>query len=216
MLETTFNPDFFVPSDIENAKNIILTPEDSDITSRWELETKGSVDMIDLFMDIGPDSVVLDWGCGIGRMSKALIDKYGCRVVGVDLQPKMLEYAKQYVNDDKFEVLQLGSILYDMPKDVFTHTLACWVFQHSNRVHYEIPLIYQSMKENGKAFILECNKKAIPNQAGGYFDDNVSTKVMLEKFFDLDSYGKIPLQYTTKKIRDMSWYAVLTKRYVKG
>lgn len=211
MKEYTFNPDFFIPRDLDHAKHIILTPEDSDVDERWQLETEFTLKIIELFLPLDSNSIVLDWGCGIGRLSKVLIEKYNCKVVGIDLQPKMLEYAKSYVNSDLFETLEYKDIFNKLPRERFNAVIASWVFQHSDKTQYEIPLIYRSLKEHGQMFILECEKKAIPNQVGGYFDDNISTKQQLSKYFTPDSVGKIPLDYTTKKIREMTWYGVLSK-----
>lgn len=44
---------------------------------------------------IGPSTVVLDVGCGTGQTAAYLAGKYGCRVVAIDNNPKMLEKAKQ-------------------------------------------------------------------------------------------------------------------------
>lgn len=212
MSDINYNPDFFIPTSVEHAKNIILTPEDSSVDDRWEKETVWTKNVVSSLMNITPDSVVLDWGCGIGRISKMLIDTFGCQVVGVDLQPKMLEYAKEYVNSDKFTTLEHKDIFTFFPKDKFTHVFSCWVFQHSNKAQYEIPLIYQSMKDNSQLFVLECNSKAIPHM-NGYYDDNVSTRNILEKFYDMNALGVIPIHITTKKISEMSWWGILKKRF---
>jgi arsenite methyltransferase len=44
---------------------------------------------------IGADSVVLDVGCGAGTTASFLARKFGCRVVGVDIHPRMVERASE-------------------------------------------------------------------------------------------------------------------------
>jgi ubiquinone/menaquinone biosynthesis C-methylase UbiE len=212
MKELEYNPNFFIPENLDHAKNIILTPEDSDVLSRWEKETEWMSKIIDCSMNITSNSVVLDWGCGIGRISKILIEKYKCQVVGVDLQPKMLEYARNYVNSDLFTTIEYSDIFTKFPKDKFTHVFSCWVFQHSNKIQYEIPIIYESMQFGSQLFVLELNKKAIPNKKYDFYDDGISSKSVLEKFYDVEILGTLPLHYTTKKIKNMSWWAILEKR----
>jgi ubiquinone/menaquinone biosynthesis C-methylase UbiE len=211
-MNTEFNSNFFMPNNLDEAKNIILTPEDSDVESRWKKETEWISKTTNIFMNIDSNSVILDWGCGIGRISKFLIEEYGCKVVGVDLQPKMIELSKEYVNSHNFSSISYNDIFTELPKNKFTHVFACWVFQHSDKVQYEIPLIYQSMDFDSKLFVLEIDKKAIPNKVGGFFDDGISSKSVLEKYFDPEVIGKIPLKYTTKKIKNMSWWAVLNRK----
>ena len=50
-------------------------------------------------------NTVLDFGCGIGRLSKALLEQYDCRVLGVDISPDMRRMAAEYVNSDRFSVI---------------------------------------------------------------------------------------------------------------
>jgi SAM-dependent methyltransferase len=40
---------------------------------------------------------VLDVGCGTGRLARLLVDRYGCKVWGVDEEPEMLEVARKRV-----------------------------------------------------------------------------------------------------------------------
>jgi len=44
---------------------------------------------------IGPGKCVLDVGCGVGRTPCILAKRYGSRVVGVDLSPRMVEWSRQ-------------------------------------------------------------------------------------------------------------------------
>jgi ubiquinone/menaquinone biosynthesis C-methylase UbiE len=207
-----YNPDFFIPENLDHAKNIILTPEDGDTESRWNKETEWTLKTTSALMNITENSLVLDWGCGIGRISKMLIDNYGCKVVGVDLQTKMTDYAKSYVNSDLFSTIKYEDIFNCLTKNKFSHVFSCWVFQHSNKIQYEIPLIYESMDYDSQLFVLEMDKKAIPNKTGGYYDDGINTRTLLETYYDLESIGKIPSHFTTKTIKEMTWWYLLKKK----
>ena len=59
---------------------------------------------------IGPDSTLLDVGCGVGYTPIYLARKLGCRVVGVDLYPSMVERARERVRregmGDRVEIRQ--------------------------------------------------------------------------------------------------------------
>ena len=210
-----YNSDFFIPKSLEHAKNIILTPENDTTDSRWNKETDWIIKTSDLFMNIDSNSFILDWGCGLGRISKSLIDKYQCRVMGIDIEQKMLEYATSYVDSDLFCTMNYEESFQNLNKFKFSHIFSCWVFQHSNKIQYEIPLLYSSMNFDSQLFVLELDKKAIPNKNGGYFDDGVSTSSILGMFYDIEVYGKIPTKFTTEKIKNMSWWGILKKRLEK-
>src|SRR5262249_29871734 len=93
----TYNPEIFSVRNVREPKALILTAETSTTDARWEQETPLLCGLIDARAKIGPETVVLDYGCGIGRMSKALIERYGCRVIGVDISPSMRALAVEYV-----------------------------------------------------------------------------------------------------------------------
>ncbi len=60
---------------------------------------------------VGPDATVLDVATGTGAIARALVRRYGCRVVGVDQSPQMLEGARERIGRqlaDRIE-LRLGS-----------------------------------------------------------------------------------------------------------
>ena len=47
---------------------------------------------------VGPDARVLDVATGTGAIARALVRRYGCRVVGVDQSPQMLEGARERID----------------------------------------------------------------------------------------------------------------------
>ena len=61
---------------------------------------------------VGSDATVLDVATGTGAIARALVQRYGCRVVGVDQSPQMLEGARERLGkagiSDRVE-LRLGS-----------------------------------------------------------------------------------------------------------
>ncbi len=98
-----YNPNIFDKKNLDEAKRIILTNE-KDITSqqRWENETPYLIESISNKIKIDNNSLIVDFGCGIGRLSKELINKYGCKVIGVDISSSMREHARSYVNSSNF------------------------------------------------------------------------------------------------------------------
>jgi SAM-dependent methyltransferase len=45
-------------------------------------------------LEIGPDTRVLDVGCGIGGTTRYILDRFGATVTGVDLTPEFIETAR--------------------------------------------------------------------------------------------------------------------------
>jgi hypothetical protein len=65
----TYFADVFAVQTIEQARQIILTGEGSTSAERWQVETPWLVDTISGLIDITPDTLLVDYGCGIGRVA---------------------------------------------------------------------------------------------------------------------------------------------------
>jgi ubiquinone/menaquinone biosynthesis C-methylase UbiE len=63
---------------------------------------KATEEMVGL-CQIGADSYVLDVGCGVGLTPSYLARNYGCRVMGVDIFPGMIERSKEQAQRDQVE-----------------------------------------------------------------------------------------------------------------
>src|SRR5947209_11388253 len=98
----TYNPKVFEVNNLAEAMSIILTPEGSTTAQRWETETPYLADLIGQHCAIEAGSLVLDYGCGIGRLAHELIKRHGCRVVGVDISPSMRALSVVYTRSDRF------------------------------------------------------------------------------------------------------------------
>ena len=77
--------DMFKVQDLEQAKNIILTEEQQggDYRQRWERETEYMKTLFAGGLGDLSGKTVLDFGCGIGRLSKALLEQYDCLVLNL-------------------------------------------------------------------------------------------------------------------------------------
>src|SRR5438552_1845471 len=142
-MAATFRPEIFEARTLEEAKGLIVTPERGTTTDeRWVRETAFLAQDIVRSLEIGPETCVLDYGCGIGRLSKALIDQTGCRVVGVDFSKAMRLLAPEYVLSERFTVWS-PEVLSKMVEKGFRvpRAICLWVLQHVHKPAEAIRLI---------------------------------------------------------------------------
>src|SRR5215813_6556282 len=93
-----YDPSIFSVNSLEQAKKVILTPEAGRSTDeRWEHETPHICNLIEHQMVIDANSVIVDYGCGVGRIAKELINRHKCHVIGADISPNMRALAASYV-----------------------------------------------------------------------------------------------------------------------
>ena len=163
-LEERYNPGIFSVPNEEAAKQIILTHESTAASDeRWEKETPALISLMKNAWDLHSGVTIVDYGCGIGRISKELC-KYGCTVIGVDISPEMRKLAVQYVDDPRFFVISPEDFV-KLLGDGFTCDYACtiWVLQHCLHPNVELDNICKALRQNGELFVVN-NKysRAVP------------------------------------------------------
>jgi len=184
-LKHTYSPKVFSVSSMDEAKSIILTNEGQDSTEeRWRKETPALVSMIESEWKLGEGVTVVDYGCGIGRMSKELC-RLGCTVVGVDMSPEMRGLAVKYVDDGRFSVVSPEE--FDkMVENGFRcdHAMTVWVLQHCLNPLEDIDRIKASLNAGGGLFVVN-NKdsRAIPVVTGEWVSDGLDIWQMLARNF---------------------------------
>lgn len=174
-LEERYNPGVFSVSNIDDAKRIILTDEGRDGSEdRWRKETPALISLLKNEWRLGEGTTVVDYGCGIGRISKELC-RMGCRVVGVDISPEMRNLAVQYVNDERFSVVTPEAFV-NMVNHGFSCDYACtiWVLQHCLKPTEDLGHIKRALKNGGGLFVVN-NKfsRAVPVIDGVWQNDNI-------------------------------------------
>ena len=154
-LEERYNPGIFSVSNVDDAKRIILTDEGGDDSeNRWRKETPALISLLRNEWRLGAGTTVVDYGCGIGRISKELCSM-GCQVVGVDISPEMRKLAVQYVNDERFSVVSPEAFV-NMVNNGFSCDYACaiWVLQHCLKPAVDLGHIKRALKNGGGLFVV--------------------------------------------------------------
>jgi SAM-dependent methyltransferase len=158
-------PRIFDPSDLPSAKKIILTDEGpgADTNTRWELETPYVLELIVAQLDLRDGMHLLDYGCGIGRLAKAILEKFACTVIGVDLSPQMRSLAAGYVNDERF--LAVSPSQFDTLIGAglrLDRAISVWVLQHCFAPADDIARMKHGLARGARGFVLNMNKRAVP------------------------------------------------------
>ncbi len=204
-----YSPAVFNVGDINAAKRIILTPEGTRSTDeRWRVETPYLLSLIGDSIELNERSLVLDYGCGIGRLSKELIGKYGCRAVGVDISPSMRALAASYVGSDRFftcapDALAWLGLSFDL-------ALTVWVLQHCHKVEQDIARIHAALRPAGKLFVVNDHNRIVPTSQG-WVNDGQDVKALLSASFTHAGGGDLDPAHIGGWIAKASYWATFDR-----
>jgi SAM-dependent methyltransferase len=202
----TYNPAMFDVPDEATARRIILTPDGRSTAERWATETPGLAALSGAVLSLSAASLVLDYGCGIGRMSKALIERFGCRVVGVDISPKMRELAPAYVQSDQFEVISREELL---AREVsFDAALAIWVLQHCHRPETDCEIIRRKLSNGGRLLVVNNHFRAVPVTERPWANDGFDVAAHLRTVFEEREYGALPIDLVGEALAPETFWGV--------
>jgi SAM-dependent methyltransferase len=206
-INVTYHPGIFDVATMRDAMGIILTPEDSTTEHRWATETPYVVDLIARGVKLTQQSLVLDYGCGVGRLAKALITRFGCRVIGVDISPSMRAMAVDYVASDNFYACPPAMLDTMVARGLnCDFALSVWVLQHCPQVHNDIARIAAALATHGELFIVNQRDRAVPTVELGWVNDGIDVFALLRETFRQRSRGPLLAEHTTKNIsRNASW-----------
>ncbi|MFA9372921.1 MAG: tetratricopeptide repeat protein [Poseidonibacter sp.] len=210
MNKTIYKPNIFDIDNIQEAKNIILTPEAGLKTQdRWEVETPFIVDSIIENLNINEKSLVLDFGCGIGRVSKKLIEKTNCKIIGADISSSMRKLAKEYVNSDNFKIFSPKELEQLIQNGLRVDAaISIWVLQHCLNPMDEINLIKSALKKDALIYILNNNTSAVPTNKG-WINNNINVQELLNFKFEEVKKDILPEEFSHEKISKNTFISIL-------
>jgi 2-polyprenyl-3-methyl-5-hydroxy-6-metoxy-1,4-benzoquinol methylase len=194
---------------VEDAIGVILN-ETEGLTSidRWNIETPAIMALIENYID--PDSIVIDYGCGIGRLTKPLVE-IGCRVVGIDISAKMRALATAYVDHSRF-VAMAPALFRDVTREGwFDAVVAIWTFQHCEDLDEAVEDVFYALSMGGRLIVVNDIKRAIPVADGAWADDGLDVHAMLLEHFRLIEKGQLDVTVAPGWMRDGTFWAVYEK-----
>jgi SAM-dependent methyltransferase len=208
-MKAYYKPEVFDVQNETDAKAIILTPEGSTTDDRWVRETPFLAQDINSFISPTDRSLVLDFGCGIGRISKELILMSGCRVLGLDISQSMRALSINYVSSDRFSPVGKGMLENLVSKGLKVDAcVSIWVLQHCPNVLEEIELIKSILKPGGHFYVLNNVNSAIPTDRG-WLSDGINIQAVLEDNFAAVEFSKLPEEVTMKLLSELSFIGKL-------
>jgi len=207
-----YRPDVFEVTSVEHAKAIIVTPVPGASTEeRWVKETEFLVSDIANRLGISSQSCVLDYGCGIGRISKGLIEATGCRVIGVDFSNSMRLMAPEYVLSGRFTAWSPETLDTMFVKGFRVDAaISIWVIQHVLNATEVIARIHRAIKPGGLHYSVNVPVRCVPTDAG-WISDGFDVREGLRQVFAEEAFYQLPAQATTPEVAAASMVQVLRK-----
>ena len=200
-----FNSKLYEVESVEHARALILTAEQGTTTDeRWEKETDFLASEIGETLALKETDIVLDYGCGIGRVSKGLIEQYGCRVVGVDASKSMRLMAPDYVLSERFVVWSPETLLQMVEKGFrASKALTIWVLQHVLEPESTVDLVRHSMMPNAELYVVNGAVRCVPSDLG-YVNDGKDIREILKQRFTHIQDREFPETATTESVSGQS------------
>jgi len=211
-----YYPEVFDVSGLDHAKQIILTEEGpgADTETRWARETPYVMELLGGAFPLRADLLVLDYGCGIGRIAKAMIEASGCSVIGVDISASMRKLAGDYVGSDRFTAVSPDQFDVLVAAGLRVQAaIAVWVLQHCFAPAADIARIAGGLAAGGVGFVLNMPKRAVPavvEETAEYrkfiwAQDQTDVAALLRGSFDVTAEG-VPDTTRTPNMADAGAY----------
>lgn len=188
-----YAPEVFLHADPASAKAIILTCEQG-LTpeERWDKETDWLLGGAPPRIAFPAGALVLDYGCGIGRIAKQLPHT----VLGVDISLTMRTQAEVYVGRANF-----GGVNPAMLAELARFGLRCqgavavWVLQHCLNVAHDIQVIASVLDRGASFVVVNRSNRAVPVTDGAsltWWNDGVDIDELLSRHFIKQSEEAMP------------------------
>lgn len=142
--------EIFEVENFEQAKNCVLSPDPNN-PNKFNEQTEYFINVIESLNIINKNKVVLDFGVGMGRVSKRLIEKFDCNVIGCDISINMLKFATMYINNtNKFVTCNKVTM-----KNLVDVIISAFVLQHVENPEDEINHLIDILTPGGYFILLD-------------------------------------------------------------
>ena len=146
----------FDHEEFEHAKRAAVWSDD------WEGATARLMDAIEQLDLIHTGMHILEYGCGVGRVSRAILERYDVTITAVDKSPQMLKHVRSYVPESFWSSGQISLMsdveLFEKLPHLgrsFDLIIFIEVLQHIPEPILDeiLPKLMMGLKGDGKAFV---------------------------------------------------------------
>jgi len=175
-----------------------------------------------IFSEVLPQSLCLDVGCSTGNLGAALIERKGCRIQGIDINPDALTQATQkgYEQVYALDLIRDPGALGKVPDFTFDCIICADVLEHLVSPELILPILANKLRPGGSMII------SLPNVAFGlnrfqlllgnwnYREYGIMDKTHL-RFYTIQSGVRLAKEsgLEVRKVRPYNQFGVL--RYLK-
>jgi SAM-dependent methyltransferase len=209
----TYNPAVFDVRNLDEAMKIILTAEGGVGTEeRWRRETPYLAQLLGGKAGLTTGQLVLDYGCGIGRMAKALIESFGVAVIGVDISASMRALSPVYVESERFSAVSPAvlDLLIDRGLRVDA-AISVWVLQHCLTPADDVARIAGALRPGGQLAVVNNLYRAVPTVEGVWGNDGIDIKALVAGTLPIAESGGLDAAHVGDVIAGGTYWAVHAK-----
>ena len=209
-MEVTYNPAIFEAPDLVSAREIILTWQAGATSGeRWERETPYLAELLGSALDLKGGQMVVDYGCGVGRLSKALIERYDCLVLGVDSSASMRSLATDYVGSGAFSVVSRRTFDGLSRGGFKADAAVCvWVLQHCLQPAEDIGLIRRALEDGCGLAVVNNLGRAVPAVERRWVDDSLDVRALLASEFASNTTDSLDQEVVGDWISQQTFWGV--------
>lgn len=185
------NADYWNVIDIDHAKKVLFDYDcEGQYLMRWKQETAFAMDVLSRHATFTPETRVYEYGCGIGRMSQAILHQYNCYADGFEPNASTAALAPSYVQHDNFKVsTELSQLKYDV-------VLLCWSVCLSEDVQEAIKYAKQRLNPGGVVYISDrVNSVKRKHDGEWVVDDTQNIREAFAATFNIVQEDKLPRSF---------------------
>ena len=194
----------FQPTNLQHAKDICLSPDSND-PDKFQKETDFFVEWLIAQGFVSSDLKIADFGCGVGRISRELIIKTNCNIMGFDISSVMMDQAISYINSPNFTSHVFNDWIPYNDTTKYDTVIASLVLQHSEYPIKAIEFISNIIEDTGYFILVNEGTRFVPYDVdpNGWViwkDDGINIEKEVNQYFDLVSKHN----YYTRKDKCLS------------
>ena len=208
-----YRPQIFDVGGVDEARRFILTSERGHTSARrWERETPYLVELTAQALAPREGAVLLDYGCGIGRIARGLVSRLDCTIVGVDISASMRRLAMEFVDSDRFAAVTPRTLDAMVEAGLRFHgAYAIWVIQHCLRPETDIARIESALAPGAGLFVVNSQRRAVPTDRG-WIDDGKGDEALIDEKLEPAEIMHMSAAAIGREIRDLTFAKLWRKR----